>query len=252
VRLVLPLVGKSKDRRGAADRRSSPHAVRLDGGGGLGLRSRSHEHEGIGDQIVYGLARLAAVIITIHSVNHIFIRLLANFLLRSGGNNAGHHDIIRGFRTMLQARLWVSALSITCKASALSWRPSGPCWPPVALALPWRCKSPPQKSLNTSILLDKPFQGEDLLDVGGILAWVEHVGIRSTRLCSLKGELVIMTNSSLMSQPVHNHGNSRKMPPPIEHGAMEHQLVLDGIDNIENATFSRCHFVQFGASRLDF
>ncbi|MCY4332653.1 MAG: hypothetical protein OXC96_09195 [Cyanobacteria bacterium MAG CAR1_bin_15] len=39
VRLVLPLVGKSKDRR--ADRRSSPYAVRLDGGGGLGLRSRS-------------------------------------------------------------------------------------------------------------------------------------------------------------------------------------------------------------------
>jgi len=103
---------------------------------------------------------------------------------------------------------------------------------------------------------------------------VEHVGIRSTRLRSLKGELVIMTNSSLMSQPVHNHGNSHKMPPPTEHGAMEHRrlvyrfgvvystplesmegipkLVRDVVDNIENATFSRCHFVQFGASSLDF
>ncbi|MCY4054567.1 MAG: mechanosensitive ion channel [Cyanobacteria bacterium MAG CAR4_bin_6] len=42
---------------------------------------------------MYGLARLAAVIITIHSVNHIFLRLLANFLLRSGGSNAGHHEL---------------------------------------------------------------------------------------------------------------------------------------------------------------
>ena len=124
------------------------------------------------------------------------------------------------------------------------------------------------------ILLDKPFQGEDLLDVGGILAWVEHVGIRSTRLRSLKGELVIMTNSSLMNQPLRNHGNSHQIPPPTEHGAMEHRrliyrfgviystplesmeiipkLVRDVIDSIENATFSRCHFVQFGSSSLDF
>ncbi|MCY4332652.1 MAG: mechanosensitive ion channel [Cyanobacteria bacterium MAG CAR1_bin_15] len=165
---------------------------------------------------MYGLARLAAVIITIHSVNHIFLRLLANFLLRTGGSNAGHHEL-----SGLQAHAagpppGVGSVyylqSIGVEPAAI-WAVLAAGGIGVALALPWRCKSPPQKSLNTSILLDKPFQGEDLLDVGGILAWVEHVGIRSTRLRSLKGELVIMTNSSLMSQPVHNHGNSRKMRP---------------------------------------
>lgn len=277
VRLVLPLVGKSKDRRQML--RTAVQALMLFAWTVVAVwawEAIPQNHEGIGDQVVYGLARLAAVIITIHSVNHIFTRLLANFLLRiSGGNNAGHHDIIRAFRPMLRALLWVVGSvyylqSIGVELEAI-WAVLAAGGIGVGLAL----QKPAAEFFEyIYILLDKPFQGEDLLDVGGILAWVEHVGIRSTRLRSLKGELVIMTNSSLMSQPVHNHGNSHKMPPPTEHGAMEHRrlvyrfgvvystplesmesipkLVRDVVDNIENATFSRCHFVQFGASSLDF
>ncbi|MXW13219.1 MAG: mechanosensitive ion channel family protein [Synechococcus sp. SB0673_bin_10] len=274
VRLILPLVGNGKDRHQVL--RTAVQALMLFGWTAVAVWAwDTVPYEGIGDQIVYGLARLAAVIIAIHGVNHIFIRLLANFLLRISGSSHAGHDIIRAFKPMLRALLWVVGSvyylqSIGVELEAI-WAVLAAGGIGVGLAL----QKPAAEFFEyIYILLDKPFQGEDLLDVGGILAWVEHVGIRSTRLRSLKGELVIMTNSSLMSQPVHNHGNSHKMPPPTEHGAMEHRrliyrfgvvystplqsmeiipkLVCNVIENIENATFSRCHFVQFGASSLDF
>jgi len=110
VRLVLPLVGK---RKGIPTQivRTAVQALMLFAWTAVAVwawETVPQKHEGIGDQVVYGLARLAAVVITIHSVNHIFIRLLDSFLLRiSGGNNAGQHDIIRALRPMLRTLLWV-------------------------------------------------------------------------------------------------------------------------------------------------
>jgi len=274
VRLILPLVDNGKDWRQGL--RTAVQALMLLGCTMVAVWAwDTVPYEGIGDQIVYGLARLAAVVVTIHGVNHIFIRLLANFLLRISGSSNTGYEILRALKPMLRAILWIIGSvyylqSIGVELEAI-WAVLAAGGIGVGLAL----QKPAAEFFEyIYILLDKPFQGEDLLDVGGILAWVEHVGIRSTRLRSLKGELVIMTNSSLMSQPVRNHGNSHQTPPPTEHGAMEHRrliyrfgvvystplkkmeiipkLVHGVIDGVEGATFNRCHFVQFGSSSLDF
>ena len=57
------------------------------------------------------------------------------------------------------------------------------------------------------ILLDKPFRNGDFLHVGNSNTWakVEQVGIYSTRLRSVNGELVVVTNSSLVSQTLSNY-----------------------------------------------
>ena len=272
--LILQLVGNDKDRRRLS--RTTVQALMLLTWTAVAVWAwGTVPYEGIGDKVVYGLARLSAVIVTIYFVNHILICLLANFLLRiSGGSSAGH-EISKALKPMLRVLLWsmgsVYYLQSIGVALEAIWTVLAAGGIGIGLAL----QKPAAEFFEyIYILLDKPFQGEDLLDVGGILAWVEHVGIRSTRLRSLKGELVIMTNSSLMNQPLRNHGNSHQIPPPTEHGAMEHRrliyrfgvvystplesmkcipkLIHDVIDGIENATFNRCHFVQFGSSSLDF
>ena len=81
VRLILPLVDNGKDWRQGL--RTAVQALMLLGCTMVAVWAwDTVPYEGIGDQIVYGQARLAAVVVTIHGVNHIFIRLLANFLLR--------------------------------------------------------------------------------------------------------------------------------------------------------------------------
>ena len=273
--LTLRLVGSSKDRRQVV--RTTIQALMLFSWTAVAVWAwDTAPYEGIGDQVVYGLARLATVIVTIHVIHRILIRLLANFLLHvHHGSSSTRNEILKALKPMLRVFLWAIGLvyylqSIGVKLEAI-WTVLAAGGIGVGLAL----QKPAAEFFEyIYILLDKPFQGEDLLDVGGISAWVEHVGVRSTRLRSLKGELVIMTNSSLMNQPLRNHGNSHQIPPPTEHGAMEHRrliyrfgvvystplesmeripkLVHDVIDGTDNAIFNRCHFIQFGSSSLDF
>ena len=59
---------------------------------------------------------------------------------------------------------------------------------------------------SLSITLDRPFVVGDFLAVGDFLGSVEYIGIKSTRLRSLSGEQIIMSNSDLLSSRVRNYG----------------------------------------------
>jgi len=57
-----------------------------------------------------------------------------------------------------------------------------------------------------TIALDKPFVVGDFLILGDYLGSVENVGIKSTRLRSLTGEQIIISNNDLLSSRVRNYG----------------------------------------------
>ena len=113
-----------------------------------------------------------------------------------------------------------------------------------------------------SIYMDKPFKVGDFIVVGGDKGKVENIGLKSTRIRSQQGEMLIISNRELTSARVQNFeqlqrrrysftlgvtygapvGKLREIPGIVEEMISRHDLV----------DFERCHFARFGESSLDF
>ena len=108
------------------------------------------------------------------------------------------------------------------------------------------------------ILLDKPFTVGQFISVGSTTATVEKIGVRSTHLRSLRGEIVVMNNSALTNSTVLNFADmvTRRMIYSLGvtySTSVDQMKAIPGwveqiIEATPNASFSRCHFTEFGDS----
>ena len=113
-----------------------------------------------------------------------------------------------------------------------------------------------------TILLDKPFQDGQFINIQNVWAKVERVGVRSTRLRSINGEIIVMSNSALTNGKISNYGE-------MEYRRLVHKLgviyetplakmkeipnmIREIIESTEDVIFDRCHFVEFGECSLNF
>tara|TARA_B100000700_G_C14604629_1_gene650736 strand:- start:57 stop:653 length:597 start_codon:yes stop_codon:yes gene_type:complete len=113
-----------------------------------------------------------------------------------------------------------------------------------------------------TILLDKPFQNGQFIHIDNIWAKVERVGVRSTRLRSINGEAIVMSNSRLTNGVISNYAEmqNRRLVHKLgvvyetDHSKMIKipEIIKSIIDTTENAIFDRCHFIKFGDCSLDF
>ena len=58
---------------------------------------------------------------------------------------------------------------------------------------------------SLSIVIDKPFVIGDFIIVDSLMGTVEHVGLKTTRLRSLDGEQIVMSNSDLLKGRIRNY-----------------------------------------------
>jgi small-conductance mechanosensitive channel len=63
---------------------------------------------------------------------------------------------------------------------------------------------------SVSILLDKPFVLGDFVAVDDYMGWVEQIGIKTTRLRSVSGELIVFSNSDLLKSRLRNYKTQRE------------------------------------------
>lgn len=116
-----------------------------------------------------------------------------------------------------------------------------------------------------SILLDQPFKRGDTIQVGGptgIIGTVEHIGLKTTRLRALSGEMVVISNTNLLNQQINNFANytERRVVLLLEviyQTPPETMLrIPEELEQIVSARplcrFDRAHFTQFSTSSLDF
>ena len=113
-----------------------------------------------------------------------------------------------------------------------------------------------------SIFLDSPFQLGDLITVGDIQGIVEHIGIKTTRIRSVTGEQIVISNTSLISSRLHNFKRMKERRAMINLGVTYNtefeklkeipSIIKNIVDETEGARFGRCHFVQFADSSLNF
>lgn len=115
---------------------------------------------------------------------------------------------------------------------------------------------------SLSITLDRPFVVGDFLILGDFLGSVEYIGIKSTRLRSLSGEQIIISNSDLLSSRVRNYGrmNERRVvfgtrlthETPLEQLEQVPGLIRQIIEAQPDTRFDRSHFAKHGVDAIEY
>ena len=115
-----------------------------------------------------------------------------------------------------------------------------------------------------SIILDRPFRRGDMISFGSppTTGTVENIGLKSTRIRSLGGEEVVVSNANLLNMQLQNWALLERRRVVMQFGLV-YQTPPDTLANVQHevrtivetqssVTFDRCHAVQFGASSIDF
>lgn len=113
---------------------------------------------------------------------------------------------------------------------------------------------------SLSIMLDKPFVIGDFLVIDDYKGTVEDIGLKTTRLRSLSGEQIIISNSDLLKSRIRNYKrmNQRRIAFSIGVEYETDKSLLDEIPGMlekavsqqEKVRFDRAHFQSFGDSAL--
>ena len=114
---------------------------------------------------------------------------------------------------------------------------------------------------SLSITLDKPFEVGDFLILGDVLGTVERIGIKSTRLRSLSGEQIIISNGDLLNSRLHNYKRMFErrvvfqirvvLDTPVEKMRQIPGLIRGIVEAQEKTRFDRSHFMSYGEYSLD-
>jgi small-conductance mechanosensitive channel len=114
---------------------------------------------------------------------------------------------------------------------------------------------------SLSIILDKPFVVGDFIILGEWLGEVEKIGLKTTRIRSLGGEQIIMSNSDLLSSRIRNmkrmHERRVALVFTLTHENTPEQLrkavsIMSAIvRRTARVRFERCHFMKINLSSLD-
>ncbi|MEO8314612.1 MAG: mechanosensitive ion channel family protein [Pseudomonadota bacterium] len=115
---------------------------------------------------------------------------------------------------------------------------------------------------SLSITFDKPFIVGDFLIVDDYLGSVDHIGVKSTRLRSLSGEQIVLSNADLLKSRVRNYGRMIERRIVMAHN-VTYDTPVDLLEEIPamirtivegtgGTRFDRSHFATHGAASLDF
>ena len=115
---------------------------------------------------------------------------------------------------------------------------------------------------SLSITFDQPFFVGDFVSVDTFSGTVEHIGIKSTRLHSISGEEIVISNADLLKSRLRNFGRMTERrvlftvgvtyETPVEKVEQVPGIIRSIIEAIPEARFDRSHFSAHGAVSLDF
>jgi small-conductance mechanosensitive channel len=113
-----------------------------------------------------------------------------------------------------------------------------------------------------TIFFDRPFEVGDFIIIGDYLGTVEHIGIKTTRVCSLGGEQLVFSNTDLTNSRVRNYkrmNNRRvvfKLGVTYQTGFQQLKeipvIITKVVKSINDTVFDRAHFFSYGDFSLIF
>src|SRR3990167_4957743 len=113
-----------------------------------------------------------------------------------------------------------------------------------------------------SIIFDQPFKIGDFIIVGDLMGTIEYIGIKTTRIRSLGGEMLIFSNSDLTDSRLRNYRLMEKRRVVFKLGVVYEtsterlkeipKIIENSIKNVKDTIFDRAHFFSYGDFRLIF
>lgn len=113
-----------------------------------------------------------------------------------------------------------------------------------------------------ALYFDKPFRVGDFVVIGEYRGRVEKIGIKTTRIRSVHGEEVVISNRELTTAKIQNFGKAKERRALFKIGVIYEtpqeklieipDLLKRIIQQEELARFDRVHFVEFGDFSLNF
>lgn len=112
------------------------------------------------------------------------------------------------------------------------------------------------------IFFDKPFEIGDFVNAEGKSGTVEYIGIRTTRIRSISGEEVVLSNTKLTGNALHNYKRMQRRRIAFSTG-VTYQTSADQLKKIpsimeeavrrqETLSFDRAHLASFGDFSINF
>ncbi|HSG27236.1 MAG TPA: mechanosensitive ion channel family protein [Candidatus Krumholzibacterium sp.] len=111
-----------------------------------------------------------------------------------------------------------------------------------------------------TIFFDRPFEIGDFIILGDFKGTVEYIGIKTSRLRSLSGEEIVISNTDLTSSRVRNYKRMEQRrvlfnlgvtyDTPVEKMKKAVELIKRIIEEMEGAELDRSHFSSYGDFNL--
>lgn len=116
---------------------------------------------------------------------------------------------------------------------------------------------------SVSIVLDKPFQVGDFIVLdGGFMGTVKDIGLKSTRVAALSGEMLVLSNSDLVNARLRNFKQMQERRvqftfglaygTPIDEIEAVPGLIREIVEAQPKVRFDRAHFKEYGDAALVF
>jgi small-conductance mechanosensitive channel len=113
-----------------------------------------------------------------------------------------------------------------------------------------------------TIYFDKPFKEGDFIIIGNDMGVVKKIGVKSTRIQTLEGQELVVSNTELTSTRVNNYGKMQKrrvvMNFGVEYSTPTKKLekidkiVEKIINKMKDVDLDRVHFKEFGDFSLNY
>lgn len=113
-----------------------------------------------------------------------------------------------------------------------------------------------------SIYFDEPFEVGDFIIVGDDMGVVKYIGLKTTRLTTLQGQELVISNRELTSTRINNYKRMEKrriaFSIGVEYGTPKkkleqvNEIMKDVFTHIDLADFDRSHFKNFGDFSLNY
>ncbi len=207
------------------------------------------------------LVRLVIVVVAIRFFNRIAARFMQGVVRRTGDDEL--HVMYVSLMPVIRAMVWMVGALIYLQSLGMQLAAIWALLSAGGIGIGLALKDPAMELFAYfMIIVDKPFRVGQFINIDSTWATVENIGVRSTRLRSVRGEIVVMSNSSLTSGVISNFADMPRRRLIYKIGvtydtstelmAMIPDLIASAVNSTEHASFDRCHFVEFADSSLNF
>ena len=208
-----------------------------------------------------GFVRLLVLVVVVRFFNRVSARFLQGLVHRAGDDEL--QVLVLSLLPLIRALVWIVGSLVYLQSLGMKMAAIWALLSAGGIGAGLALKDPAMELFAyLMILLDKPFRVGQFINIGNTWATVEKIGVRSTRLRNVRGEIVVMNNSSLTNGVISNFADmpSRRLlyrigvtyDTSLELMEKVPALISSVVSSTEHATFNRCHFVEFADSSLNF